>query len=139
MAPLTSGGQVRGRISLQNLDHTHAFSEADERLLGTIAASLSVALDNARLFDETKRLPDRDGRTEPPSWPSSTAYQQGLAAELDLQLDVRPRRRQGPGDLRRAGRRHRDLRPRVGAKASYPYWIERGVRIPDEHVPIDDE
>ena len=34
----------------------NAFSEADVRLLSTLAASLSVALENARLFDETKRL-----------------------------------------------------------------------------------
>ena len=33
-----------------------AFNEADERLLDTLAASMGVALENARLFDETKRL-----------------------------------------------------------------------------------
>ena len=55
LAPLTSGGQLRGRISLQNLDRINAFSETDVRLLTTLAASLSVALENARLFDETKR------------------------------------------------------------------------------------
>ena len=54
-APLTAGGAVRGRISLQNLDRTDAFSDADVRLLTTIAASLSVALENARLFGETRR------------------------------------------------------------------------------------
>ena len=54
-APLTAAGAVRGRISLQNLDRTDAFSDADVRLLTTIAASLSVALENARLFGETRR------------------------------------------------------------------------------------
>ncbi len=34
----------------------NAFTEADERLLSTIASSMGVALENARLFDETKRL-----------------------------------------------------------------------------------
>src|SRR4029078_9700706 len=33
-----------------------AFTEADERLLNTLSASLGVALENARLFDETKHL-----------------------------------------------------------------------------------
>ena len=53
--PMIVGGDVRGTISLQNLDRTHAFSEADVRLLTTLAASLSVALENARLFGETRR------------------------------------------------------------------------------------
>ena len=54
-APLTSGGHPAGAISLQNLDHEHAFSNADLDLLTTLAASLSVALDNARLIDETRQ------------------------------------------------------------------------------------
>ena len=42
-------------MSLQNLDHEHAFTTSDKRLLATLAGSLSVALDNARLMDETQR------------------------------------------------------------------------------------
>ena len=53
--PLISGGQVFGRISLQNLDRADAFSDADIRLLTTLASSLSVALDNARLVAETRQ------------------------------------------------------------------------------------
>ncbi len=52
--PLIVGGAATGRISLQNLDREHAFTEADARLLTTLAASLSVALENARLFDESR-------------------------------------------------------------------------------------
>jgi K+-sensing histidine kinase KdpD len=54
--PLTSGYRVSGAISLQNLEREHAFSEMDVRLLETLAASMSVALENASLFDETQRL-----------------------------------------------------------------------------------
>ena len=50
-----------GVLALESLE-PHAFDEADERLLGTLASSMGVALENARLFDETKRLLDRDGR-----------------------------------------------------------------------------
>ena len=53
--PLVVGGEATGRISLQNLDREHAFSEGDVRLLTTIAGSLSVALENARLFEETRQ------------------------------------------------------------------------------------
>jgi GAF domain-containing protein len=54
--PLQIQGQIRGVISLQNVDRENAFSESDMRLLETLANSLSVALENARLFDETQRL-----------------------------------------------------------------------------------
>ncbi len=53
--PLFSGDEIRGRISLQNLDRTNAFSESDLRLLTTLAGSLSVALENARLVHETRQ------------------------------------------------------------------------------------
>jgi signal transduction histidine kinase len=54
--PLTSGYRVSGMISLQNVEREHAFSESDVRLLETLASSMSVALENASLFDETQRL-----------------------------------------------------------------------------------
>lgn len=54
--PLTVGNEVRGVISLQNLEHEDAFSDADVSFLTTIANSISVAIENARLFDETQRL-----------------------------------------------------------------------------------
>ena len=54
--PLLIAGEVRGAFSLQNLERENAFSDADVRLMQTLAASMAVALENARLFDETQRL-----------------------------------------------------------------------------------
>ena len=54
--PLVAGDQARGLINLIDMDREHAFSESDVRLLQTLANSMSVALENARLFDETQRL-----------------------------------------------------------------------------------
>ncbi|MBN8581950.1 MAG: GAF domain-containing protein [Anaerolineae bacterium] len=54
--PMLVGEEVRGVISLQNLEREDAFSESDVRLLTTIANSIGVAIENARLFDETQRL-----------------------------------------------------------------------------------
>ncbi|HEY7525672.1 MAG TPA: GAF domain-containing protein [Candidatus Limnocylindria bacterium] len=76
VAPLLSGGEVQGRITLQSLD-AHAFTEGDLRLLTTLGASLSVALDNARLFDETKRRAAELAIVND--------VQAGLAAQLDPQ------------------------------------------------------
>jgi PAS domain S-box-containing protein len=53
--PLVVGDHATGVISLQNIDHENAFSDADVRLLTTLAGSLSVALENARLFEETRQ------------------------------------------------------------------------------------
>ena len=84
-APLVGGRQGRAAASsLQNIDREHAFSEADVRLLTTLASSLSVALENARLFDETQRL-----LTETNERAAELAIinsvQQGLAEKLDMQ------------------------------------------------------
>ena len=53
--PLAAGSGGRGWISLQNLDREHAFSDSDVQLLSTLAGSLGVALDNARLVHETRQ------------------------------------------------------------------------------------
>ena len=53
--PFIAAGKARGVISLQNIDQEHAFTDSDRRLLATLAGSLSVALDNARLVAETQR------------------------------------------------------------------------------------
>jgi len=54
--PLTIGDKINSYISLQDIDKEHAFTESDIRLLETLANSMSVALENARLFEETKHL-----------------------------------------------------------------------------------
>ena len=54
--PMIVGDLVKGSVSLQNVDRENAFSESDLRLLTTLTNSMSVALENARLFDETNHL-----------------------------------------------------------------------------------
>jgi PAS domain S-box-containing protein len=53
--PLVAGGKATGVVSLQNVDREHAFTESDQRLLVTLAVSVSVALENARLVHETRQ------------------------------------------------------------------------------------
>ena len=81
--PLRREGSVSGYISLQNLDREHAFSQGDIRLLITLANSMSVALENARLFDETQRLlKETEQRAE--ELATVNAVVTALAGELDL-------------------------------------------------------
>ncbi len=82
--PMIVGEQVKGSISLQNVDRENAFNESDIRLLTTLTNSMSVALENARLFDETNRLlKETEQRTAELAVINSV--QEGLAKELDLQ------------------------------------------------------
>jgi GAF domain-containing protein/CheY-like chemotaxis protein/ligand-binding sensor domain-containing protein len=82
--PMISDGKVKGIISLQNLDHEHAFSDSDVSLLTTLSNSMSVALESARLFDETNRLlKETEQRTSELAVINSV--QEGLVAQMDMQ------------------------------------------------------
>lgn len=82
--PLIVGKEVRGHVSLQNIDRENAFSDSDVRLLTTLANSMSVALENARLFDETNRLL---GETQQRNAELAVvnSVQEGLVAKMDMQ------------------------------------------------------
>jgi signal transduction histidine kinase/DNA-binding response OmpR family regulator len=82
--PLISGGKVKGIISLQNLDHEHAFSESDVNLLKTLANSMSVALESARLFNETNRLL-KETEQRNSELAVINGVQESLVAQMDMQ------------------------------------------------------
>jgi PAS domain S-box-containing protein len=75
-APLIVGGRATGVMSLQNVDREHAFTESDERLLVTLAGSVSVALENARLVHETRQRVAELGTVN--------SVGQALASQLEL-------------------------------------------------------
>ena len=54
--PMLVGNEVKGIVSLQNLDEENAFSQSDIDLLTTLTNSMTLSLENARLFNETQRL-----------------------------------------------------------------------------------
>jgi signal transduction histidine kinase/DNA-binding response OmpR family regulator len=53
--PLLGGDHAIGVITVQSTTQEGRFGEADARLLGTIAANVGVAVQNARLYAETRR------------------------------------------------------------------------------------
>src|ERR1700733_372406 len=78
------GERITSYVSLPNVDEEHAFTDSDIRLLETLANSMSVALENARLFDETNRLlKETEQRTSELAFINSV--QEGLVAQMDMQ------------------------------------------------------
>lgn len=125
--PMIAGGEVKGIISLQNVDHEHAFSDSDVKLLTTLSNSMSVALESARLFDETTRLlKETEQRTAELGIINSV--QEGLASKLDIQAVY---------DL--VGDKIRDVFDTQGISIAYyhrsrnfithPYYLFKGKRI----------
>ena len=82
--PLKVGDKVTGYVSLQNIDKENAFSFSDVRLLSTLANSMSVALENARLFDETNRL-IKETEQRNAELAVINSVQEGLVAQMDMQ------------------------------------------------------
>jgi len=87
MVPIVGSDRVLGDISLENYERENAYGEADLRLLSTVAATMGVALENARLFDETQRLFKAE-QERAAELQIINSIQQGLASKLDLQAIV---------------------------------------------------
>ena len=134
VAPLIVGDDARGRISLQNLDQEEAFSEADVRLLTTLASSLAVALENARLFDETRRLLSETNERAA-ELALINDVQRGLSEQLDMQTmyDLVGDKIQEIFDAQIVD--IAILNEETGL-LDFRYTIERGVRFPNIQVPL---
>ncbi len=81
--PMIVGDVVKGSVSLQNVEKENAFTESDLRLLTTLTNSMSVALENARLFDETNRLLG-DAKQRANELTTVNNISQALASQLNL-------------------------------------------------------
>jgi GAF domain-containing protein len=115
------------------MDHEDAFSDADVRLLTTLAASLSVALENARLFDETQRLL-KETNERAAELAIINSVQEGLAQKLDMQsmYDLVGDKIQEIFDAQEV-----DIGLYTEAnEVDFRYTIERGVRFPNEVIPL---
>jgi signal transduction histidine kinase/CheY-like chemotaxis protein len=85
--PMKVGDQVLGIVYLMDLECEHAFSAAQVRLVETLAAAMGVALENARLFDETQRLL-KETEQRNAELAVINSIQQGVGAELNFQAIV---------------------------------------------------
>ena len=126
--PLVTGGGRRGVISLQNVDRAHAFTESDRQLLMTLAGSLSVALENARLVHETRQ---RNAELA-----LINSVQDAIAGELDPQAiyDVVGDKLQEVFDAQVVSISIYDDATDL---LEFPYMLERGERLERAGDPAD--
>ena len=85
--PSVPGKYISRDHRLETLDHENAFTESDRRLLTTLANSMSVAIENARLFDETQRLSRRRKKRE-----RRASHHQQRAGRIGQKLDFQRHR-----------------------------------------------
>src|SRR4030095_2914466 len=85
--PIVASDRVLGTIQLENHERENAFGEGEVRLLTTVAASMGVALENARLFDETQRLFKAE-QQRVAELAVINSIQHGMAEKLDFQAIV---------------------------------------------------
>ena len=125
--PLVVGGRATGVISLQNLDRTHAFGDDDQQLLETLAASLSVALENARLVHETRQ---RNAELA-----LINSVQESIAGELDQQAiyDLVGEKLREVFDAQALDIAVYD---KTAGILRFVYQIERGVHFPNVTLPV---
>ena len=125
--PIIGSDRVLGLLALEDHKREYAYGESELRLLSTVAASMGVALENARLFDETQRLlkVTEQRATE---MAVINSIQQGIAGELGVQaiVDV-------VGDRMREVLKIEDIsvswmEPHTGLLHSL-YFYERGRKI----------
>ncbi len=133
--PILAGDRVLGAIGLERMAQ-YAFSESEERLLSTLASSMGVALENARLFDETKRLL---GETEQRNAQLAVINEIGSALAKQLDFDaitelVGERVRQ----IFNASSVFVGMYDEAAGMISFPYEIGEGQRMHTGPMPMSE-
>jgi GAF domain-containing protein/CheY-like chemotaxis protein len=133
--PILTGDRALGMIGMEDYDRENAYGEAEIRLVSTVAASMGVALENARLFDETQRL-FKESEQRAAELAVINSVQQGLAAELNFHaiIDL-------VGDkiaeIFDSGHMSIALYERQSNVITIPYYLEHSERFPVEPAPME--
>ncbi len=93
--PILGSDRALGSVVIENYERENAFGESEIRLLTTVTASMGVAFENARLFDETQRLL-KETEQRAAELAIINTVQKALAGELSLQGVYESRGRQAP-------------------------------------------
>jgi signal transduction histidine kinase len=131
--PIMLGNEAKGLILIENYEKQDAFSDSDVRLLTTLANSMSIALENARLFEQTKQLL-HESRQRNAELSILNAIQEGLVMEMDLNGIINL-----VGDKLREALDFQDIGIRLYEKERnllhFYYEYERGNRLTIDAMP----
>ena len=133
--PIVTADRVVGSIMIESFERQHAFAESDVRLLQTVASAMGVALQSARLFDETQRLL-KETEQRNAELAVINSIQEGLAAELDYRaiIDLVGDRLRGVLGYDNLGIRFFDL---AAGTMEFPYEYEHGKRLSVPSMRMD--
>jgi GAF domain-containing protein len=130
---LVANERTLGVISVQSYEQ-NAFNEHHLRLLQILSTGIGVAIENARLFDETKiLLRETEARN------GELAYVNGLQEALASGLKAEEIYTVIGEKIHQVFDTHVldiGLYDEQAAVLHFPYTIERGVRFPDEPMPL---
>ncbi|MFC2103103.1 GAF domain-containing protein [Bacteroidota bacterium] len=131
--PIMLANEAKGLILIENYEKQDAFSDSDVRLLTTLANSMSIALENARLFEQTKQLL-HESRQRNAELSILNAIQEGLVQEMDLNGIINL-----VGDKLREALDFQDIGIRLYEKEKnllhFYYEYERGNRLTIDPMP----
>src|SRR5262245_10214472 len=131
--PILAGDRVLGAIALERLP-ANAFSDSDERLLSTLASSMGGALENARLFDETKRLLDEtEQRNAELAVVNEIGNALGKQLEFDSIIEVVGKRL---NEIFKSGDIYIALYDKSTNLISFPYELDAGRRVHSDPIQL---
>jgi signal transduction histidine kinase len=124
--PILVGEEAIGVLAVQRTREEDVFEDADQRLLSTIAAGVGVAIQNAELYAETRRLL-AESNQRVAELAILNEVGQALARQLDFGQIVEAVGDRAAAALAARGMSISIVDPVTGELTFY-YWIDEGVR-----------
>ncbi len=126
--PLTIGDQVIGVMAVQSYTTLHAYDEHDQELMVAFASQAAIAIQNARLFEETRRRAEEMAVLN--------EFSRTLTARLDVD-QVLTETYQGISRLIDTVNFYISMYDPDKNQASFPFQVADGKRIePEEAQPV---
>src|SRR5690606_21425218 len=135
--PILGTNQVLGSLSIQNYEREYAFTENDLQFLSTLSASMGIAIQNAKLFDESQNLLKETSQRA-----TELSIINSLLTGLDTRFDIQT-------IYENAGNKIQEIfdaqtvvlviYDKNTNLTHYPYIFEKGERLYQSPLPLDED